>query len=93
MGYYLERDDFGRHGKAEFLIEACGAIELIGVAAPEWRNDVGIVCVVNNGPFEAAGYAFSPQELSAFIQIDDRPKRWLIMDKTEAARRSGYRQH
>lgn len=40
-----------------------------------------LVCVVNNGMFGAAAYAFDEREMNAFKQPDGRPKQWLIWNK------------
>ena len=85
MGYYINQNSKGdslpSSGKVEALI-ADGATlvesELIGVWQPN------LVCVVNNGPFEAAGYAYSEEEMKAFSQANDpRPKTWLVYDHAE----------
>lgn len=35
------------------------------------------VCLVNNGPFTAAGIAYDEQEIQAFtVPSDSRPKQW-----------------
>jgi hypothetical protein len=34
------------------------------------------VCLVDNGPFTAAGIAFDERELQAFTYPDHRPKQW-----------------
>ena len=88
MGYYIERPDGGRFNKAEWLIEEHSAVEVI--EPPPWLDDAAIVCVINNGAFEAAGYAYSPDELAAFSHPDRRPKRWLVMDKATAMKLSGF---
>jgi hypothetical protein len=91
MGYYIERSDFGRFNKTEFLVEVHGAIELVGVQYPPWRDDVALVCVIHNSMFEAACYAYCPEELAALNHIEDgRKKRWVIMDKPLAEQLSGY---
>lgn len=92
MGYYIQRDDDENFGKAEFLIEKHGARLL--PTAPEWNDTDGIVCVVNNGSFEAAGYCYSPSELKAFKADSgprQRPRKWLVMDKAKAAELSNFK--
>jgi hypothetical protein len=88
MGYYIERPDGARFGKAEWLIEAQGAVEV--KEPPQWLDNAAIICVVHNGAFEAAGYAYSPAELAAFAYPDSRPRRWLVMDKASAMQLSGF---
>ena len=52
------------------------------VFAPRWTGDGKSfpVCLVNNGPFTAAGVAFSKAEMDAFNGPNDiRPKQWFIV--------------
>ena len=37
-----------------------------------------VVCLIDNGPFRAAGVAFNDRELAAFKYDDGRPKVWYI---------------
>lgn len=83
MGYYINHTQKRTLGtsfneKCDGLIEA-GAIE---VSQPTNFQE-GIICVVNNGLFAAAGYAFSEDELNVFRHPDGRPKRWFIWDKAK----------
>lgn len=42
------------------------------------------VCLVDNGPFRAAGIMYAPRELEAFSRDDDpRPKRWYWVSKDD----------
>lgn len=87
MGYYLEHTPKGTRlpkvGKADALI-ADGAKEIINpVFGPN------LVCVVENGAFDATAYCYSKQEFRRFLQPGDlRRKRWLIVQG--AATLSGY---
>src|SRR5688572_24932835 len=36
------------------------------------------VCLVDNGIFTAAGIAFSPNDLDAFLHPDGRPRKWYL---------------
>lgn len=80
MGKYINEMPDGTRlpslGKAEALMNIKGAI-LLGKAPTEWEE--GLVCVVDNGSFEAAGYAYSPEEMEAFKYHDHRRKHWLIV--------------
>jgi hypothetical protein len=81
MGKYLEVPV--NKGKAEFIKKEFDAISLESVAqAREAFNEgFGVICVVDNGPFEAAAWMFSMAELEAFgLPTDLRPKQWLAMD-------------
>ena len=43
------------------------------------------VCLVDNGPFSAAGIAFSEAEVDAFTSPTDfRPKQWYVVDRKVA---------
>lgn len=45
-------------------------------------DDQLVVCLVDNGPFTAAGIAYSPEELTAFqVPTDHRPKTWFLVAK------------
>ena len=91
MGFYIQAPS--NHGKDEFLVQSEGAIRLSGPAEARqaMTEGFGIVCVMDNGAFEAAGFAFSDEELEAFADPrDSRPKVWLAMDRSRAEVLSGY---
>ena len=81
MGFYLQSD--GRpKGKAQYFVEHYGAKILPNV--PKWEDvpeAEAVVCIVDNGSFEAAGYAYSKKELDEFADEDGRPRTWLLMNK------------
>ena len=91
MGYYIQTPGFNK-GKADIIIDKYDAIETdppktFG-AIPE---GLGLVVVVDNGPFEAVAYVYSPAEFTEMVlQPDRRRKRYLYMDKIEAEKASGY---
>lgn len=95
MGYYINNFKDGQKlpatGKAKALINE-GAKEvaktLFDYTRPKLEFQPNLVCVVANGPFDAAGYAFSEEEMKAFLYPDMRLKVWLIVE--DAAKRSGY---
>lgn len=78
MGYYINELPNGEllpaKGKADKLLSTIEGTKEIKTPQ-QWEED--IVCVVDNGPFEAAAYAFSQNELNVFANPDGRPKRWL----------------
>lgn len=96
MGYYINHNSAGADlgaNKAKALIFDGDAIE---VAMPKNFDDIpedkALICCINNGKFEAAGYAFSEQEFHVFaLREDSRPKTWLLMDKELAEKLSGYK--
>lgn len=94
MGYYINTGH--NVGKAEWLIANESALELTFVPrsladlSPDTELN-GLICVVNNGPFEAAGFIYSDRELEAFTDPSDyRDKRWLVMPLERAKELSGY---
>lgn len=94
MGFYINQD-MPTRGKAEALVKQHGAVELrSAIEAADWmKQGFGIVCVVSNPLFDAAGYCFNERELSAFSDpMDARHRSWLAMDKTAAEKLSGFSQ-
>ena len=80
MGYYIEVPD--NHGKAAQLVELHGG-EIIPQPANfgEIPEDKGLVIVVDNIAFEAAGFAFSEAEFKAFTDLaDPRPRAFVLLD-------------
>lgn len=79
MGKYINQLSDGTplksKGKAKDLIEKEEA--LVIEEPKEWKD--GIVCVVDNGMFEAAGYCYDERELTAFKYPCGRPKTWLYI--------------
>lgn len=92
MGYYIQVPK--NTGKADQLVALHGASFL--ESDPVWSDvpeDKALICVVDNGPFEAAGLCYSADELEAFVMPDtgsQRPRTWLLMDKTKAHELAGY---
>jgi hypothetical protein len=80
MGKYINNIN-GKHlpatEKTEFILENVKGSMVIPRPA-QWKED--IVCVVSNGYFEAAAYAFDAQELEEFKYPEDtRSKVWLYV--------------
>ena len=81
MGYYIETPQ--PKNKAATLKQELSAIEITVDEAEFFiKEDMGaVVCVVDNGPFEAAAYCYNLPEFRAFNQPDDpRPKTWLYIE-------------
>ena len=76
MGYYIQRDSTGKplsaKGKAVELMKDGATIFF-----PDgWEED--LVCVVNNGAWDAAAYCYSHKEYLRFTGgRDDRDVMWL----------------
>ena len=93
MGYYVETGT--THGKADEILKA-HPLDAREVRILEAREAVesgeGVIVVMNNGPFEAAGFAFNMQEFEEFTDpFDPRPKRYIVMPYPKAAELSGFR--
>lgn len=91
MGYYIETDAI--NGKAQYLVKNYGG-KLVTrqefLAADVKEN--GLIIVVNNGYFEAAGFCFNDGERQAFTDLsDDRPKQYVIMNRSLAEKLTGYK--
>ena len=86
MGAYIQVA--GRlKGKAEAICQLYKAIRLDG--PPKSFKDIpqtkALICVVDNGAFEAAAFCYSAREFEDFTEpSDSRPKEWLMMDKKTA---------
>lgn len=84
MGKYINHTPEGplkANSKAEDLIKA-GAVMLPGVPN-NWEEN--LVCVVDNGIFEAAAYVQDERDLNDFSDYtyDERPRVWLQWDKAK----------
>lgn len=94
MGYFIDQLPDGsvlpKLGKAELLLKHVEGSKIIEKPT-EFAPD--LVCVVDNGPFEAAGYMYDPRELEYVLKSlenDKRPYVWLMVPG--AAQLSGYEQ-
>jgi hypothetical protein len=92
MGFYINTPVV--IGKAGWLKKNHNAIEI-----PEPVNfhsfdseTNGLVCVVENPMFDAAGYIFDDNELNRARpnKFDNRKRTWLLMNKAVAMEISGY---
>lgn len=79
MGIYIEVPD-DKH-KANQLVDLIGARRLPGpVDLVDVPPGEALVCVVDNGAFEAAGVMYDAAEVVVFTDRDDlRPKEWLLV--------------
>lgn len=90
MGFYIQGPSTS---KAPFIVsEYDGKI----ISEPNNFEDIdsnkALICVVNNGAWDAAAYCHCAREFEYFIDASDpRPKTWLIMDKNKAEELSGYK--
>ncbi len=89
MGYYIEvpKDK----NKAQQIVQLYGG--RIALSPPSFEDitpDEAIICVVDNGSFEAAGFAYNQDELFVFSDMDGRQKTWVIMNHQKACELTGY---
>jgi len=81
MGYYINPPDMT---KEQFLINYGVLIKESDLksASFDFTNGPLPVCLVDNGPFRAAGICYDAGELEAFSAPgDNRPRRWYLVDK------------
>lgn len=87
MGYYINENSKGQQ-----LMPFNKASQLISDGAthttPEFKEN--LVCVVENGLFDAAAYCYSESEFLEFNTPDGRRKTWLV--HPNAKELSGYNQ-
>ncbi len=90
MGCYIETPS--NHKKAIHIISEHGARSVTQEEAAEaMERGEGVICVVDNGIFEAAGFCFNAREFEAFTEPHDtRPRTFLVMDRAKAEELSGF---
>jgi hypothetical protein len=80
MGKYInETSDgtpLGARGKVQQLLND-------GAKRTDATWKPNLICVIDNGLFEAAAYMYSEGEFEEFNDIDDRQKTWLIHEGVE----------
>lgn len=85
MGYYIQTGT--AKGKATEIEREHGAIRVTQDDAQHCIVDpaLAVIVVVDNGPFEAAAFAYNKDEFEAFtLTHDRRPKVFLVMDRKTA---------
>lgn len=87
MGYYIQAPS--NKGKANFLVEKHGGEILTKL--PLWADipkGKSLIMVVDNGPFEAAAWAYSEDEYNYFVEAmhqgDRRPRTYVLIDTAKA---------
>lgn len=92
MGWYINEingEDIPSLRKVQFILENAPDAKIIDPPT-EWQE--GLVCVVHNGAFDAAGYAFDEDEMRVFLAPDydvQRPRTWMIVPN--AKEYTGYK--
>lgn len=91
MGYYIEVPG-QLHGKAEAIADIHGGkfvdyeTAKVHVEDPE----TAVIVVLDNGPFEAAGYAYNMNEFKAFTDpLDQRKKSFLLLPRKKVQELTG----
>lgn len=82
MGYYIETGS--NRGKAKFIADNHGGQIIRFDDARRMMNDGShdIIVVMDNGPFEAAGFAYDMEEFKAFTDPNDfRPRQFVALPK------------
>jgi len=81
MGYYIQTPEI-THGKADYLVDQHGA-ERVGDDAQS-TDETHLVCVVENGFFDAAAIVYDERERESFLATADdaRPRTWLLVDRS-----------
>lgn len=93
MGYYIETGAL--KGKADALVALYQAERITYQEAEKIAlmkmGETAVIVVIDNGPFEAAGFAFSKVEFDAFHYGDNpRRKEYLKMKWSDACEASGF---
>lgn len=84
MGLYINNNSKGHPIGNSFNAKVANLIEDGAVKIPEPTEfQENLVCVIDNGFFAAAGYAFSKEEMEVFLTPDNRNKQWLKFDKAK----------
>jgi len=89
MGYYIQGPTLG---KAEAIIRQYNALQMSPEEALKaLKAGSGVVCVVENGMFDAAAFCYDEEEFDAFNDPHDlRPKTWLVMNLKKAKELSEF---
>ncbi len=81
MGYYIETPE--SNNKARQLVQLHKAELVLSPEKFDFTGDDALICVVENGPFDAAAIAFDCRERDVFLRPDGRPKTWLKLPKAK----------
>jgi hypothetical protein len=89
MGYYIQVPM--NKGKTEQLINLYDAEEITLSCFEDIPKGKSLICVIDNGSFEACAYCYSPSELKEFQSVS-RPRRWLLMEESLVKKLSGFKE-
>lgn len=88
MGYYINHNSKGDYLNAKNKLD-----QLLNDGAVPTGNSFkeNLICVVENGHFDAVGYVYDEKEYEHFNYAEDkRVKHWLVYE--HAKRLSGYKE-
>jgi len=81
MGYYIDINSQGQllphKGKALALINDGGE----KIKEPRYQEN--LICIIDNGAFEAAAYCYCEAEFRYFLEPDGRSKEWITHPKAK----------
>jgi len=80
MGYYINPPS---ETKEQWLQKHGTPVHGDVVLSHDFSGPTLPVCLVDNGPFTAAGIAFDAGELRAFGHPDRRPKSWFLVSRED----------
>lgn len=84
MGQYINKMPNGKflsaNDKAEQLLKIEGAKE-INEGDVTFQDN--LVCIVQNGAFDAAAFMYSQSEFDCWVRPDSRLRRWLIIPNAQ----------
>lgn len=83
MGYYINEDSKGNSLGRTFQDKATNLVLDGAVKTDGQKFEENLICVVDNGPFAAAGYCYDENEYRVFSHPDPRPKIWLVHPKAK----------
>jgi hypothetical protein len=80
MGYYIPCTE--NKNKVDQILASIPSRRISQEEAKSFiGTDKAVVCVVDNGLFEAAAYCYNEGEFEAFtFPEDNRPKVWIVID-------------
>ena len=92
MGYYIETGS--THNKAEIIAKKFNGEVLM--KAPMSYCDIpagkAVIAVVDNGPFEAAGFCFSEDEFIVFTDpTDPRQRSYVLIGREDAEKETRFK--
>jgi hypothetical protein len=93
MGFYINTDD--STGKVKWLVERANGKVVSLLEAKHAMKDpnLGVIVVIDNVMFEAAGFMFSQKEFETFTNPkDSRPKTYVVISRELAISLSGYKE-